>query len=48
MLHLPEFGWPEEAVLLLRLRPPGQPPRAALIVGDAVCGGREDICLPAV
>lgn len=41
-----ELGWPEEAVLLLRLERPGQSPRRCLYVGDAVCGGRDDIGLP--
>jgi hypothetical protein len=46
---LTEFGWPEEVVLRLRLPPAagaGAPPKRVLYVGDAVCGGRDDIGLP--
>lgn len=45
--HITEFGWREETALLIRPgRPPhpSQPPRV-LYVGDAICGGREDIGL---
>lgn len=45
--HVSEFGWPEEATLLIRLQRPGQPPWRCLYVGDAICGGRDDIGLPA-
>ena len=44
--HVTELGWPEEVALLIRLQQTGQPPRRVLYVGDAICGGRDDISLP--
>lgn len=44
--HVTEFGHPDEATLLIRLRAPGQPPNRVLYVADAVCGGRDDIGVP--
>jgi hypothetical protein len=44
--HITEFGWPEEAAFLLRTQSVLHPPHQALFVGDAVCGGRNDIGLP--
>jgi hypothetical protein len=47
VLHLPQFGWPEECALLVR-RPAesAMAGSAALIIRDAVCGAREDIGVP--
>jgi hypothetical protein len=44
--HVTEFGWPEEVALLIQL-PAAEGPRRCLYLGDAICGGRDDIGVPA-
>ena len=44
--HLTELGWREETAFLIHLRGQAVQQRRVLYVGDAICGGRDDIGLP--